>query len=195
MTVTTVFFVRHAEPDLQNHDDASRGLSAKGLKDRELVTAFLGDEEIHAVFSSPFKRALDTVQPLALRKGLLVQTVADFRERRVESGWIEDFQGFCRKQWADFRYKLPEGECLSEVQSRNIAALSRLLTEYEGKTVVVGSHGTAMSTIINHYDSSFGYEDFEKIRGLMPWVVKFTFEGKRCVGIRKYDLFENVLDK
>lgn len=56
--------------------------------------------------------------------------------------------------------------------------------------IVIGSHGTALSTIINYYDKSFGYNDFEKIRFLMPWIVEFSFEDKKCVGIRMHNLFE-----
>lgn len=190
--MTTVYFVRHAEPDLENHDDATRGLSAKGLKDRELVTAFFRDKEINAVFSSPFERAVSTIRPLAEAKNLSIQTIHDFRERCVEAGWIEDFQDFCRKQWTDFSYRRGGGECLREVQQRNVAALETLLTKYEGRTFVVGSHGTALSTIINHYDNSFGYEDFERIKGLMPWLVRFDFEGKKCISICQFNPFEET---
>ena len=38
--MTTIYFVRHAEPNYNNHDDILRELSEKGLKDRELVTDF-----------------------------------------------------------------------------------------------------------------------------------------------------------
>lgn len=47
-----------------------------------------------------------------------------------------------------------------------------------------------MSTLVNYYDNSFGHAEFEKIRGLMPWVVKFNFDGMECVGIKQYNLFE-----
>ena len=60
---TTVFFVRHAEPNYKNHDDRSRELSEKGLKDRGLVTEFFADKQVDVVLSSPFKRAVDTVRP------------------------------------------------------------------------------------------------------------------------------------
>lgn len=30
---------------------------------------------------------------------------------------------------------------------------------------------------------------YEKIKGLMPWVVEFSFEKMRCVGIKQYNLF------
>ena len=70
-----------------------------------------------------------------------------------------------------------------------MAALNTVLEKYSGKNVVIGSHGTALSTIINYYDRSFGYEEFEKIRGVMPWIVEFVFdENRACIGINKYTL-------
>lgn len=188
--MTTIYFIRHAEPNYDNHDDMTRELSEKGLKDRALVTEFLRDKEIDAVLSSPFKRAVDTVGEFAKQQGMKIKVIDDFRERRIDSCWIEDFQGFCKKQWEDFSYKLSDGECLHEVQTRNIAALKDVLKRYEGKNLVVGSHGTALSTIINYYDKSFGHAQFEEIRGLMPWVVQFCFEGEECVAMRKYNVFE-----
>lgn len=187
--MTTIYFVRHAEPNYKNHDDMSRELSDKGLKDRKLVTDFLMDKEIDIVLSSPYKRAMDTVGEFAEVKGIDVTVIDEFKERRVDSGWIEDFNSFCKKQWEDFSYKLSDGECLEEVQRRNILALNRVLTMHNGKNIVVGSHGTALSTIINYYDKTFGYSDFQKIRYLMPWVVQFTFEDKQCIQIQKYNLF------
>ena len=55
---------------------------------------------------------------------------------------------------------------------------------------MIGSHGTALSTIINYYDSTYGYEDFDKIRCLMPWIMKFTFEGKRLINMESVNVFE-----
>lgn len=187
---TTIYFVRHAEPNYENHDDRTRELSPKGLEDRKLVTNFLSDKKIDAVLSSPYRRAVDTVSEFAKSQDLTIQIVEDFRERRIDSGWIADFLSFSRAQWADFDYKLSDGECLREVQERNIRALNRVLEEYHGKTVAVGSHGTALSTIVNYYDRRFGYQEFDKIRALMPWIVRFTFHGKNCVDIEQYDLFE-----
>lgn len=188
--LTTVYFVRHAQPNYENHDDILRELTAKGLEDRKLVTTFLADKNVDVVLSSPFHRSIDTVRHFADSKGLEIGIIENFRERRIDSVWIEDFNGFCKKQWADFNYKLSDGESLSEVQERNISALNQVLKEHAGKTIVVGSHGTALSTIVNFYDNSFGHAEFEKIRGLMPWVVEFKFDGMECVGIKQYNLFE-----
>lgn len=187
--MTTVYFVRHAQPNYDNHDDLTRELTEKGLRDRGLVTAYLRDKNIHAVLSSPFRRSVDTVKEFADEVGLSITLVDDFRERRVDSGWIEDFNAFARRQWEDFSYKLSDGECLAEVQSRNIAALNHVLSTYPDQNIVIGSHGTALSTIVNYFDPTFGHSDFEAIRGLMPWVVKFAFDKNTCVSIEKIDVF------
>lgn len=188
--MTVIYFVRHAEPDYSNHDDMNRPLTEKGLADRRLVTNFLADKDISAVLSSPYKRAVDTVKQFADSKGLPVVTVEDFRERRVDSVWIEDIESFFIRQWSDFGYKLNDGEALGEVQLRNIAALQRVLEQYPGQNVVIGSHGTALSTIIYYYDSSFGYEQFCEIKGLMPWIVRMEFDGTAIVGIDKINVLQ-----
>lgn len=188
--MTTVYFVRHAEPNYNNHNDAFRELSPKGMEDRKLVTKFLADKQIDVVLSSPYKRAIDTVKDFADRCGFQIDIIPDFRERKVDSGWIEDFTSFTKKQWNDFSYKLSDGECLREVQTRNVSALQQVLEKYAGKNIAAGSHGTALSTIINYYDNSFGYSDFEKIKNVMPWIVEFVFdENAKCIVIKKHDLY------
>lgn len=188
--MTIVYFVRHAESNYNNHNDLLRELTEKGSMDSKLVTKFLSDKEINIVFSSPYKRAIDTIRDFADSSGLEIHIENDFRERRVDSVWVEDFASFCKAQWTDFDYKLSDGETLREVQKRNINALNRLLNQHRDSRIVVGTHGTALSTIINFYDKQFGYADFEKIKGLMPWIVRFTFENDICVGIQPYNLFE-----
>jgi len=187
--MTTIYFIRHAEPNYNNHDDLTRELSAKGLEDRKLVTEYLRDKSIQVALSSPFKRAVDTIKDFVDGENLLIETIDDFRERKIDSVWIEDFNTFAKAQWADFDYKLSDGECLREVQERNISALHEVLMRYKDKNIIVGSHGTALSTIINYFSPEFGYEQFEEIRGLMPWIVKFEFENEECKKLQQYNVF------
>lgn len=188
--MTTVYFVRHAQPNYANRNDAQRELSAKGLEDRKLVTEFLKDKGIDVVLSSPYKRAVDTVADFAGTYGLQIKTVDAFRERKVDSVWIEDFTAFSVRQWQDFSYKLSDGECLQEVQDRNITALKSVIEQYKGKNIAIGSHGTALSTIVNYYDNTFGYADFAAIKDKMPLIIEFLFDDKaECVEIKQHDLF------
>jgi len=190
--MTTVYFIRHAQSDNSarrgGRDDATRPLTAQGFASRALVADFLRDKKIDAVFSSPYKRAVDTVSLFAENASLPIQAIDDLRERKVDSVWVEDFIAFAEKQWADFSYKLSDGESLSEVQARNIAALSDIIENNRGKNIVIGTHGTALSTIINYYDKTYGFEDFMAMVGKMPWAVMMVFDKNGCAQIIKIDL-------
>ncbi len=192
--MTNVYFIRHAEPRY-DADDRTRGLSDKGLRDRTLVTEFLADKTIDTVLSSPYRRAVETVQEFADTHGLDILPVEDFRERCIADVWIDDFREFTRRQWEDHDFRLDGGESLREAGRRNIAALTEVLRQYDGKNVAVGTHGTALSTIIHHFVPTFGYADFDRIRGKMPWAVHFTFDGERCVRIEEHDLFDKTVTR
>lgn len=186
--MTKVYFVRHAKPDFSIKDDLTRPLSEQGINDCRKVTEFLSDKAITKAFSSPYKRAVDTIRDFTESVNLNIDIIEDFRERKVDNVWIEDFNKFAKDQWADFNYKLSEGECLNEVQKRNVNALMQLLEENADKNIVVGSHGTAMSAIINHFNKEFGYSEFERIKNLMPFIVCFTFDGQDIVNIEEFIL-------
>lgn len=190
--MTNIYFVRHAEPNYDNHDDLTRELSPKGRKDSALVTEFFADKQVDVVLSSPYKRAVDTVAQVASLHGLPITTISDFRERKVDSCWIDDFDAFTRRQWEDFNYKLSDGEALAEVQKRNIAALREVIEQHKGKTVVIGSHGTALSTVIHYFVPRFGMEEFSRIKSIMPWIVRITFMGSACVGIEEFNVFSGA---
>lgn len=192
--MTVLYFIRHAQPDYSNHDDRLRPLTEQGRRDTQLVTDYFNNKTVDAVLSSPYLRAIDTVKPLADSRNLPVILEEDFRERLIDTVWIEDFQQFSKKQWKDFNYKLDGGESLSEVQERNIRAIERVLKEYSGKTVVIGSHGTALSTIVNFYDPTFGFSDFEAMKPLMPWAVKLSFPTNGPVTVEKINLFTTDVD-
>ena len=80
---TNVYFVRHAQPDFSVKDDLIRPLSAKGLEDAKKVTKILMDKNITSIYSSPFKRAIDTISDFANKSQIEIITVDDFCERRV----------------------------------------------------------------------------------------------------------------
>ena len=189
--MTTVYFIRHAQSDYTVRGPMTRPLTAKGLADRRLVTEYLRDARVDAVLSSPFKRAVDTVSAFAEYRGLEVETIDGFRERRSDSDWDRDsdFAAFLKRQWDDFSYTLSDGERLGEVQARNVAALEGVLSAHEGETVVIGTHGMALSTLINRYDPSYGYGDCMAMLDLMPWAVCMDFTGRDFAGMEKTDLF------
>ncbi|MEG0169357.1 histidine phosphatase family protein [Anaerorhabdus sp.] len=191
---TTVYFVRHATSDHSNKDERTRGLTTTGLQDRKLATDYLSDKKVDKIYSSPYCRSILTIQDFAETLGYDINCIEDFRERKVDSGWIENFEEFAKKQWSDFNYKLTDGETLQEVQDRNINALQFVLKMDRGKTIAIGTHGTALSTIVNYYQPMFKFDDFWKIVDVMPWIVKMTFDDETCLNIESINLFSQKND-
>ncbi len=187
--MTHIYFVRHAEPNYNNHDDLTRELTAKGWADRERVCTFLEGKGISRAYSSPFKRSIDTISAFTEKHQLPVTLYDDFRERGI-GPWLEDFNSYAKKQWSDFSYAIEGGESLAEVQKRNIAALTKVLKECDGQNIVIGTHGTALSCIINYYDKSFGYDDFERIKAILPWLVEMHFDGEKFISWQEHQLGE-----
>jgi len=178
--ITKIIFVRHAQ-SLYGEDDRIRPLTESGLRNREVVLETLKDIHIDAFLSSPYKRSIDTIRTAADYFGMPIRTDERFRERKVgtwENGWLE-------KRWNDFSCAEEDGECLASVQERNMEALKEVLSDYIGKTVVIGTHGTALSTILNYYDNSFGLNDFMRIVNWMPYIVELTFEGAKLLHKRE----------
>ena len=191
--MTNIYFIRHCEPKRSGeYNDKTYPLSEKGLADCALVTDFLQDKHINIMLSSPFKRAIDTISDFAIKHGLEIELIDDFRERKIADTWIDDFYTFAKKQWEDFSYKLPNGENLAEVQARNINALNNVLIKYKNKNIVIGTHGQALATIINYYNNDYGFDDFMAMANIMPWVAKMTFDNNILIDLQKIDLFKKV---
>ena len=171
---TKIYFIRHAEPNYENHNDRLRELTAKGEQDAQKVAEFLADKQIDAVLSSPYRRAAMTVKPFAQGAYMPIVAVEDLRERAVSDEWIQDWNEFSKKQWEDLDYKLPGGESLNEVRVRVRKAFAQLLEQYKGKNLAVGSHGIALAVLLNSLDPTFGYEQFQQMT--MPWIVCVTEE-------------------
>ena len=76
------------------------------------------------------------------------------------------------------------------VQERNIAALKEILAENRDKTVVIGTHGTALASIINYFRPDFGYEDFMRIINRMPYILEMNFDGEKLTEITEHCYIE-----
>lgn len=181
--MTEIYFVRHAMSDKTVHDDRTRPLTAEGTADSEKVTELLLGRNIDVIVSSPYKRCKDTVKGLAQALGKDILTDDDFRERNAGAWLGDNFSEFIEKQWADFNYHIFDGECLASVQERNIRALKRVLENYRDRTVVIATHGTALSTVINYFEPEYDFRSFMRILNFMPYVVKMEFDGDCFIGM------------
>ena len=174
-TMTKVYFVRHAQPEHSWKEDRTRPLTEEGKKDSRIVQGFLQDKNIAAFYCSPYKRSMETIADTAAF--FEKEIVTDERLREREKGPCGNNHGMFQKRWADYNYHEEGGESIAMVQKRNIEALKEILSDNRDKEIVIGTHGTALSTILNFYDDSFGCGDFLRIIDWMPYIIELDFEG------------------
>lgn len=65
---TIIYFIRHAEPNYNNHDDMLRELTEKGVDSSKKLVNQFSSVSISKFYSSPYKRSIDTIRPLAESK-------------------------------------------------------------------------------------------------------------------------------
>lgn len=172
--MTKVYFVRHAEP-YYCVDDRSRPLTEEGIKDSDKVTEILKNIKVDYYLSSPYKRSVDTIKGSSMYHGISILTDERFRERENGQGGYSN--EMIQKRWENFDYHEEGGESIRMVQSRNIEALNEILIKHKDKNIIIGTHGTALSTILNYYNPSFNYDSFMRIKNFMPYIIQINFDG------------------
>ncbi|WP_455529920.1 histidine phosphatase family protein [Ruminococcus sp.] len=177
--MTNIYFVRHAQPDYSCTDAALRPLTDEGERDTAEVVEAMSAIHLDYAISSPYKRSYDTIKQTAAEHGLDID-IDDRLHERI-SGKNSNNPEMFRRRWADLDFCESDGECLCSVMNRNIAALNDILDAHKDENVMVGTHGTALSTILHYYDSSFGADDFMRIIDFMPYIIRLGFEGRECV--------------
>jgi 2,3-bisphosphoglycerate-dependent phosphoglycerate mutase len=118
----------------------------------------LAAEPIAAVYSSPYPRARETVEPLAAALGLPIVVVDDLRERLLSPGVLDDWLSEVRRSFANPAYALSGGESSSRAGQRIGAVLDDLAGRHRGQTVVCASHGNLLALALRRRDPEIGFE-------------------------------------
>jgi phosphohistidine phosphatase SixA len=71
---TVIYIVRHAEKDTSDTKNNDPDLNAEGKERARALNEFLKKEKIAAVFSTNYKRTMQTAAPVAQRNGVPVKT-------------------------------------------------------------------------------------------------------------------------
>ena len=158
------YMVRHGIAELGG-DDGARPLMAEGVVQAKQVSDKIASlaPGLVAIYCSPFRRAQQTLEPLAERLGLRIAVVDDLREKHMSDEPIPDLPAARRQMWEDADFRLPGGETNGEAQVRATQAVKQIQAAHPNEAVAVVSHGTLMGLILNTYDPSFGYEEWRAI--------------------------------
>lgn len=133
------------------------GISKEGRKQIKNTIPFLKSKNIQIIFSSPFKRCLQTA--MELKKFLKVSLITDERLKEVNYGKWQGLTSEEVKEKFPEIYKargndpvnIPpsEGETLLEMQRRVIKAIEEIIST--NKNTLVITHGSCIHATLMHY--------------------------------------------
>lgn len=152
-----IVLVRHGLPlrvELET-GIADPELAAEGHEQAEKMAAYLGVEDVEAVYVSPLRRALETARPLCKVLGLeavVSEGVAEFDRNSREYVPVEELRATNDPRWE----KLLRGEWdgvdedPSIFKARVVATVEDMIARHPGGRVVVVCHGGVINQYLAH---------------------------------------------
>lgn len=182
-TQTTLYLVRHAYSPYVPNKEAERGLSKQGRRSASRVTKILMQRGINVVISSPYTRAVETVEGTAKAIGTAPIIERGFRERKLAGSHVDDFENAIRKVWQNPSFSWEGGESNEEARQRGVEAVESVLKEWPAKNIAIGTHGNLLALILNHYDPTYDYEFWKELT--IPDIYQLTFRGCKTPEIQR----------
>ena len=152
-----IVLVRHGLPlrvELET-GIADPELAAEGHQQAEKMAAYLGVEDIEAIYVSPLRRAIETARPLCKLLGLeavVSEGVAEFDRNSREYVPVEELRATNDPRWE----KLLRGEWdgvdedPSLFKARVVATVEDMIARHPGGRVVVVCHGGVINQYLAH---------------------------------------------
>ena len=156
MATSSIILVRHCQSSGQKPDDP---LTAKGATDAERLVAQLTPLGIDAVYSSPYARAVQTIEPFAAARNLPINIDFRLRERLLSAEPLDNWMAHVERSFADLDHRAAGGESLREAQARGLAAIEQICGDGAVLAVVV-SHGNLLASLLNRIDPAFGFSEW-----------------------------------
>jgi broad specificity phosphatase PhoE len=178
---TMVYLVRHAHAEWR--DDDARPLSSAGMKAAYVVADRLASRPITALYTSPSRRSVETVEPLASRLGLRPEMVPDLRERELPAMPPEEFEALVRQAWSRPHEAPRGGESNVRAQARGLAILRGAVAVHVGSQAVLATHGNLLALMLGALDPKFGYEFWRRLS--FPDIYQLAFDGAELQGVER----------
>jgi 2,3-bisphosphoglycerate-dependent phosphoglycerate mutase len=172
-----VILVRHAKSVADGSDDFTRPLSPEGLVQAQDLTAVLAPPA--AVWSSPYLRAIQTVEPTARSRGLPVRTSHELREWDDGLPFVDDWLTHYERSWADPAFTRPGGESLHDLSVRAVAAIRAVAMSGAGSPMLVASHGMFVTWALRGFGAPVGRPFWHAMP--MPAIFRLRFPDPRAM--------------
>lgn len=186
---TEIYMVRHGQSvaNMQKvflgHGDLD--LSDIGRIQAECLKKFFEAIDVDIIYSSDLTRAVNTVLPLSIEKGLEINKSAMLREiyagkwefmpfSEIREKYPKDYETWKTGNGYDIRPT--DGESMAEVWDRVYLEVLRIARENEGKKIVIATHHTPLKTLAHRIEGNL-LDNITKSPSIPnASVTKFVFE-------------------
>ncbi|MBE5103728.1 histidine phosphatase family protein [Bacillus thuringiensis] len=184
---TYIYMVRHGESPKLEGDERTRGLTEKGNLDAHRVTEILKTEGIDIFISSPYNRAMLTIEESANFYEKEIVVYENLKECRFSSeGRIisdKEVYPLVKKMFSNQDFELTEGESYADCQRRVVKVLKEILMDFQGDKIVIGTHGLVMTLMMNYFDNQYGFEFL--ISTSKPDIYKMEFKEEQLMNVER----------
>ncbi len=162
MPTTVLILIRHASNDYVKEGRLAGWipgihLNATGQREADALARRLNDISLHAIYSSPLERAVETARAIGMCQHLEVQVRQDLGELGTGE-WtgklIRELEGtdiWKQVQNNPSQVVVPGGESFVDMQKRIVAALDGIVARHPNQVVAVVSHSDPLKAAIAHY--------------------------------------------
>ncbi len=156
-----LYFIRHCKAEGQEENAV---LTLEGEASANDLVSVLEKLQIDYLISSPFQRAIQTIQPFSFKAGLQIHTHEGLGERILSKEPLYDWLVQLKKTFEDKDLTFPGGESSREALDRILNVVNEVSGINSVKNVGIVSHGNIMSLLINHFDSTFGFDEWSRMK-------------------------------
>ena len=167
-----VYIIRHCEAEGQAPEAM---LTATGMEARKRLADFLIPYQIEEVISSPYERAIQTIEMFIQDNGIPFKVDERLKERVLSSENLVDWLEKLQQTYIDYDLKFTGGESSNEAVNRMIELVNELRQGNHASVAIV-THGNIMSLLINHYNGDFGFNEWKHLSN--PDVYEINFKSK-----------------
>ena len=181
MGSATILLIRHCASLGQGE---TAGISPSGAVAADALAKRLLSLELDAIYSSPYRRALATIEPFATRASMTVAIDERLKERVLADEDRDDWLTQIERSFEDGEHCLKGGESMNATRDRGLAALADIAQGGHRRPVAV-SHGALISAVLRACDRSFGFEHWRSLRN--PDLFELSFRQATLTSWRRLD--------
>nr|WP_066295481.1 histidine phosphatase family protein [Bacillus sp. FJAT-29937] len=153
------YIIRHCEAEGQPPESK---LTNNGLKQALDLSEFFSEMKIDRILSSPYKRAIDTIEPLAKQLNIEIELNRKLTERILSTENLPDWLEKLRATFDDMELKFEGGES-SQAATERIVEVAEEIFNGEKENTIIVTHGNLMSLLLKYYKNDFGFDDWKSL--------------------------------